>query len=73
MGANNVSRENKGVTILENKKRRTRLSLENEMGLNTEIGIESDEDVAKRMDQDDSTNPKNVFAAGSVDRTLQSL
>ncbi|KAK1404705.1 hypothetical protein POM88_004310 [Heracleum sosnowskyi] len=64
--------KNKGVTVLENKKRRTESGFENPMGLNTELSLDSDGDNDISMDQDANDVPKNLFGAGSVDRARQS-
>lgn len=68
LGANTEVRVSKGVTILENKKRRTDMGFGNVMGLNTEIGGESEEETIEKMDQDINVDPKNVFVAGSESR-----
>lgn len=44
------------------------MGFENEMGLNTDIGEESQTEESEGMDQDESNVPKNVFVVGSEGR-----
>ncbi|KAK1379775.1 hypothetical protein POM88_026519 [Heracleum sosnowskyi] len=68
----NIFKNNKGVTVPENKKRRTEVSFENPMGLNTEFCLDSEGEDNISMDRDASDVPKNVFAAGTGERARQS-
>ncbi|KAK1381383.1 hypothetical protein POM88_028132 [Heracleum sosnowskyi] len=72
---NQMPANKKGVSVVENKKRRTDssgLGKDIEMGLNTELHMDSDvEEIMEEenntgLGPEESVNPKNVLRAGSV-------
>ncbi|KAK1374198.1 hypothetical protein POM88_030391 [Heracleum sosnowskyi] len=56
-----------GISVLENKKRRTGDGpiYEDGLGKNTELNMDSDEENTQNMEQDTCMDPKNVKGAGS--------
>lgn len=73
MGGNSgSSKTNNMVTILETKKRKTEGGMDHEgnVGLNTELGLDSEGD---EMDQDLNNGPKNLYGTGSDGQTPPSI
>lgn len=54
------------ITILENKKRRTDTG--DNMGLNMELQVASDDEFGENMDHESEVGSKNVIEAGSESR-----
>lgn len=56
---NKIISSKKGVTVVENKKRRTYPELGHDLGLNTELGLESEEEDYMNVENNNNANRNN--------------